>query len=253
MPILKLSMLVLLSSAAALPSSAKTFVFKHFKNTNRLTLIGNAASVHTRDGYVLRLVPAQGSQVGAAIGRNRVRLAPNGAFSATFRFRITDPGADGFTLLLARNRAHIGSIGGMGLGYEGVRQSVAVTFDTYQNGGDPGNNQVTVEQDGNVSAHSAGAYGFPYGVSYCTGARRLGCMVNGDVWTVNVTYDGRAMSVAVQDGSNAPSTVVSSYPIDLVGITQSPDVFVGMSAGTGEVSEDIDVLDFTLDTGGGAS
>ena len=249
----KSSTLVLASCLAASPGLTKTFVFPHFKNTNRLTLLGNAASVHTHDGYVLRLVPAQGSQVGAAIGKNRVRLAPDGAFSATFRFRITDPGADGFTLLLAQPLAHIGEVGGGGLGYEGVRHSVAVTFDTYQNGGDPGNNQVTVEQDGDVTAHRSGAFGFPYGVSYCTGARELGCLVNGDIWTVNVTYDGQTMTVAVQDGSEAPSTVVDHYPIDLVAVTKTPNVFVGMTAGTGELSENIDVLDFTLDTGAGGS
>ncbi len=253
MRFLTFSTLLLSSYVAVSPGLAKTFVFKHFRNVGRLTLIGNAASVHTRDGYVLRLVPAQSVQVGAAIGKNRVRLAPNGAFSATFRFRITDPGADGFTLFLAQHRNHVGANNGGDLGYEGVRHSVAVTFDTYQNTTDPGNNQVTVEQNGDVTAHLPGAYGFPYGVSYCAGARRLGCMVDGDIWTVDVTYDGHAMTVAVQDGANAPSTVVDRYPIDLVGITQSPDVFVGMSAGTGELSENIDILDFTLDTGADGS
>ena len=127
--------------------------------------------------------------------------------------------------------------------------SVAITFDTYKNSYDPGNNQITVERNGNVTSHRHGAYGFPYGVTYCYAAGEPGCLADGNVWTVTVSYDGKAMTVVAQDGTNALNTVVSQYPVDLVGTTHASRVYVGMSAGTGELYENVDVLNFTLDTG----
>ena len=122
-----------------------------------------------------------------------------------------------------------------------------MTFDTFQDVHDPGNNQVTVEHDGRALKHVAGSYGFPYGIKHCTSGQS-GCLLNGDVWTANINYDGQAMTVILQDGSSAPTTVVDTYPISLTAYTGSPDVFVGFTAGTGSASENTDLLNFKLNT-----
>jgi hypothetical protein len=81
---------------------------------------------------------------------------------------------------------------GQGLGYAGVPTSIGIEFDTYNNGASDGNssNHIAIDEDGSLND---AALANVYGVQTCgfsLGYTGIGCMSNGDKWTVNIGYNG---------------------------------------------------------------
>jgi len=248
-----LTRLVLVLAAAsvfALQSQASViYSFPNFSSTSGLTLAGDTATTTTGDGTVLRLTPAATGQSGAAYGTTGVTLGPSDTFSTTFEFRITDTGgidpADGFTFVLAKNAAGLG-VGGGGLGYLGVSNSVAIEFDTYQNGGaDGSSNHVAIDTGGVLTDSNLKNL---YSVATCNSATHsaAGCMSNGDLWSVTIGYNGTNLSVSAWDttGEAAPFTVYSSLPISIASALGTNTAFVGFTAGTGAGFENQDILNW---------
>ncbi len=211
-----------------------------------LTCVGSTAVV----GTALRLTPANGGQSGAGYSTSAITLGSNATFSTTFQFQITNAGgidpADGLTFVLAQNPTGLG-IGGGGLGYQGVPNSVAIEFDTFANGGsDVDSNHVAVDTGGNLTNT---ALANPYGVSACTfgsGHTQLGCMSNGDIWTAVIGYDGSKLSVSLQDAGNAVQNLITSFPIDIAAALGTNNAFVGFTSGTGSGFENHDILNWQL-------
>ncbi len=237
----------LVAAAAASPAHAVLLFsypdFTNACNTASLTCVGNTATV----GSVLRVTPASGNQSGAAYSTTAVTLGSSDTFSTQFQFQFTNAGgidpADGITFVLAKSTAGLGSLGG-GIGYGGVTNSVAVEFDTFQNGGEQSSNHVGVDVNGVLNDLSATN---PYGVATCdfsSGHSQLGCMSNGDIWSVSISYDGANLSVTVQDGNASPQTVINNLAIDLASDLGSSTAFVGFTSGTGSGFENHDILNW---------
>ena len=198
-----------------------------------LTCVGNTAV----SGTDLRLTPATSSQSGAGYSTSAITLGASATFSTRFQFRITDSGginpADGLTFVVTKGVGGLGDSGG-GLGYQGVLNSVAIEFDTYDNGVIDGgsSNHVGVDTNGNISSVFRAN---PYGKVTCdfggtTFHTAAGCMSNGNVWTVVISYDGSLLDVTVQDGSAAAITLIDDYAIDIasiLGTTRSEERRVG--------------------------
>ena len=237
-------------AAASVPAQANVVLsFPNFTGAcgSTLTCVGNTAVV----GTVLRVTPAAGGQSGAGYSTTAITLGASATFSTTFQFQFTNPGgidpADGITFVLAANPSGLG-VGGGGLGYQGVPNSVAVEFDTFNNGGaDISSNHVAIDVNG-VLTNTAAAN--PYGVATCEfpGSSYLqsGCMSNGDVWTAKIGYDGANLTVTVQDGTSAVQTVINSFPIDIAGALGTNNAFVGFTSGTGSGFENHDILNWNL-------
>jgi hypothetical protein len=211
-----------------------------------LTCVGSTAV----SGNRLRVTPAAGGQSGAGYSTNAITLGTGATFSTTFQFQFTNTGgidpADGITFVLAANPTGLGS-GGGGLGYQGVPNSLAIEFDTFNNGGaDLSSNHVAVDVGG-VLTNTATAN--PYGVATCefpTSYLSTGCMSNGDIWTAIIGYDGTNLTVSVQDGANAVQTVISSFPINIAAVLGTANAFVGFTGGTGAGFENQDILNWQL-------
>ncbi len=245
----------------AMPSQASVlFNFPNFSSTAGLTLVGSTATATTSDGTVLRLTPASGGQAGAAYSTTPVALGSNATFSTTFQFRFTSPGgidpADGITFVMAANSSGLGTSGG-DIGYGGVPNSVAIEFDTFNNGGADGNssNHVSIDMNGHIidgSNLSDQNLTNVYGVATCdfgssTNNASPGCMSNGDLWTVTIGYDGTNLSATMWDQSGAhaeasPFTVYGSVPINIASFLGTNTAFVGFTAGTGAGFENHDII-----------
>lgn len=233
---------------ASVPSQAAVVInYSSFAGAcgTSLTCVGNAAEA----GTALRVTPAVGSQSGAGYSNTAITLGVNATFSTTFQFRLTNPGgidpADGFTFVLAASPTGLGSAGG-GLGYQGVPNSVAIEFDTFNNGGlDLSSNHVAINTGG-VLTNTASVN--PYGVAPCDlgNFSQFGCMSNGDTWSVTIGYDGSLLTIAVQDGSSAVQTVVNAFPIDIGAALGTNSAFVGFTSGTGSGFENHDILNWRL-------
>lgn len=212
-----------------------------------LTCVGNTGV----SGTALRVTPASAFQSGAGYSTTAITLGAGATFSTTFQFRMTNTGgiapADGITFVLAKNATGLGAAGG-GLGYQNVANSVAVEFDTYNNGGsDLGSNHVAVDTNGVLSNQAAAN---PYGVATCdfggNSYLATGCMSNGHVWTATINYDGALLNVFLQDGANAVQHLISNYAIDIAATLGTNDAFVGFTGGTGSGFENQDILSWKL-------
>jgi hypothetical protein len=201
---------------------AQTITFPDFSSTAGLKLNGNAF----KNGNKLTLTPATFNQGGSAFSTTTVTLNSDASFSTFFSFEILNrgglgDGADGLTFTVQPNANNVGGIGG-GLGYQGIPNSIAVEFDTFDNGEPGGSNHVGFDQNGSVtSVVSTGLLTPDFD--------------NGQKWFAWVDYDGTTNSLTARWSQTAvrPTSPMLSLTTDLPSILGTTDVFVGFTAGTG--------------------
>jgi uncharacterized protein (TIGR03437 family) len=247
--------------AGSAPASGTQFTYNGFASTAGLTMVGNAATVSTSDGTVLRLTPATGNQSGAAYNTTPVTLGNNATFSTQFQFRFSNQGgtepADGIVFVLGTSTKGLGGLG-VGMGYQGVSgNSFGIEFDTYNNtgfglGNDDGNssNHVSIDTNGNLTNTGlTNVYGnqtciFATGSNSNTAA---GCMSNGDLWTVNISYNGSNLTVTLTDPAKGSSfTAINNYPINLASLLGQNTAYAGFTSGTGAGWENHDIVNWTF-------
>jgi hypothetical protein len=228
---------------------ADSFIYNGFSNTAGLTMVGNTSTANTSDGTVLRVTPAAGGQAGAAYHTTPFTLGLGNTFSSQFHFRFTNPGgidpADGITLVLAASPTGLGT-GGGAIGYGGVPNSVAIEFDTYNNGPGDGYSSNHVAVDTNGSLNDLGLVN-AYGVQSCDfsgGYAKPGCMSNGDLWTATIGYDGSNLNVTLKDAAGADFVALNNLPIDIASYLGTSSAYVGFTSGTGAGWENHDILDW---------
>ena len=114
------------------------------------TILGNSSSMGGCNCF--RLTPDAGNQAGAIFQNQTINL--NNSFDFTFNVFLGcggANGADGIVFVLTSNPNGLGNPG-EGLGYAGSNQpfSLAVEFDTWQNGsvGDPSYDHIAIESGG---------------------------------------------------------------------------------------------------------
>ncbi len=138
---------------AVSPPLRAQFNYRTFSSLTDVTLNGAAQNMGDR----IRIVPAERSRTGSVWFNTKQRIIDG--FESTFSFMISSPGsqspwipgADGLAFVIQNSSVYEGGVGG-GIGYEGIRNSLAVEFDTYDN--NPDNNP---EPNGNhISVHSQG-------------------------------------------------------------------------------------------------
>lgn len=211
--------------------------------------IGNAM----RSGSEIQLTPPQEFSRGAVWAREKVDMrAP---FSTMFAFRITqgddqgevepvpsDPGADGVVLVIQNQGADVIGNYGRGIGYDGIKRSIAVEFDTYHNPpiDDPNGNHVAIQSKGrgeNTSAHATGA-------TLAFNTLGLPIKSDGTVYYAYVTYMQGRMDVYVNTSPSFRAPVVSKY-VDLdslIGLDPNGTAWVGITSGTGRSFEQHDLV-----------
>jgi hypothetical protein len=226
-------------------------LYSYNGTTTGLTLTGNAAIANTSDGNVLRITPSAVGQSGGVYYTTPLPLGNGATFSTQFQFRITNAGgvdpADGFVFVLTTNTTGLGQ-GGYALGYGGLAgNSIGIEFDTFENGADDtSSNHVAIDTDGNVTDT---ALVNVYGIGNCVFGtyQQPGCLSNGDLWTVNISYNGSALTVTLTDPAEGASfTALNNYPINLASILGQNTAYAGFSAGTGAGYENHDIITWTF-------
>jgi hypothetical protein len=124
---------------------------------------GNAVS---SGGNCFRLTEALNSQAGSLWFQNKISLASDLTITATINLGSNDDGADGIAFVLQPICNGIGGIGG-GIGYYGISPSLAVEFDTWENGdvgppignvNDPADDHIGLNANGIIN-HIGGVAG----------------------------------------------------------------------------------------------
>lgn len=135
--------------------------------------------------------------------------------------------------------------------------SVAIEFDTYNNGDFDGqsSNHVAIDTDGNLdNARLTNLYSKPTCDFSVAGTNfSPGCMSNGDLWSVTIGFGGSNLSVTAWDMSGpfaepAPFTVYNGVPLDIMSALGPNTAFVGFTSGTGGGFENHDILTGSLPT-----
>ncbi|MBI5631873.1 MAG: carboxypeptidase regulatory-like domain-containing protein [Nitrospirae bacterium] len=197
-------------------------------------------------GGVLRLTTDGGGQAGSAFINEPFAIKADTSFSTFFQFRISGSqgsgGADGFAFLVHNAPAGINALGGGGgsLGYStptNITNSLAVEFDTWQNGeySDPNSNHIGINTNGNLV--SLTTYSSPPELN------------SGSSLYAWVDYNGgnSLLEVYINTTAVKPGTPVLSQIIDLNALV-GDQAYAGFSAGTGGLRNvhDIEDWDFTI-------
>ncbi len=201
--------------------------------------LNGTASMITRAGSgkrVIQITTGGYKQIGSAWSTDRVDLDRSFATSFKAFLHHNRPGGDGIAFLAQGHGPRaLGGWGG-GLGYRGIRKSVAVEFDTFQNSTDPNNNHLAVVLGGNPDRHHKTAtasiplYGKPFlaRITYDAGANRLRVYVQG-------LY------------RNAKEKLMLDEKVDVAHWAGVRDGWIGFTGATGDRISHQDVYDWTVD------
>lgn len=233
-------------------TSHTVITFPDFSDTSSLQLNGDAAAQNPAGQSFLRLTSGL-NKAGSAFSTAPVTLAADAAFSTSFAFQITAPvgstdgadgvqGADGITFVVQTQSNTAGGLGG-GIGYggdgstPGILNSVAVEFDTWNNGlpDDNNGNHVGVDTDGSIDSIGSVTPVSP-------------AFNDGSVWYAWIDYNGLTdlLEIRVSQINVRPVTATTSVTLDLPAELGSPNAFVGFTSGTGGAGGNHDILSWTF-------
>ncbi|MBB6635989.1 cadherin-like beta sandwich domain-containing protein [Cohnella thailandensis] len=229
-----------------------TFLYQDFaKASSRLQFNGNADYLDSGANQGdLRLTPSAGNQFGTVFNKERVSLRAGTGFSTYFTFNMSSPdgsgttpkGADGIVFALQTRSNSAGSLG-VGMGFENIKDSVGIEFDTFDNGsatwgsnGDPSNNHVAVDYDGVVTHGKNGnpaAVNVP-GVDFNSGQ-------DVHVW-IDYKSTEQKLEVFLSSSSNRPSSpILTETGLNLAERLKQDDIYVGFTAATGAAWQNHDI------------
>jgi hypothetical protein len=184
---------------------------------------------------ILRLTTGGYRQSGSAWAKTKIDLSQS--FESRFKVYLhhADPGADGIAFLVQTDGPRaLGGWGG-GLGYRGIKHSVAVEFDTFQNTPDPDNNHLAIVLGGNPDVHSA--VGTPSIPLY------------GRPFAARVVYDASATKLSVYVKpfrSGSPEQLVVQQTLDLATAAGGSSAWIGFTGGTGTALSKQDIYSWSV-------
>ncbi len=189
-----------------------------FSNTTDLTANGDAQFQEN----TARLTAAD-LQTGSVFTSNRITIAK---FTTTFLVRLhegTQPNyADGFTFVIQALAPTALGQGLGGLGYQGIGNSVAVKFGTFQYAGDPSNSSTGLVLNG--AAPRGGVD---------TNPNNMGVLLNSqDTKQIDLTYDGTTLTEKITDTMRNTS-FTTSFAVNIPQVIGSDLAYIGFTASTG--------------------
>lgn len=221
--------------SASLNINANQLMLADFSDISHLTLNGNAKTITTPHGTVLRLTPAKRLQSGSAFSTVKVNTHQ---FSTYFQFKITEPGGvqsggDGFVFVVQPVSSDVGSKGG-GIGYKGIPNSIGIEFDTWDNQkekepyNDHDANHVGININGEFNGSTAAVS--PQ-------------FENGMVWHAWADYDGAQLEVRVNTSDERPVKPLITRKLDISTLLGGqPKAYVGFTSATGGAYANHDIL-----------
>ena len=210
-----------------------------------LTANGTAAFVGSPNP-VIRLTNGNTNQTGSAFSNNLVDIRK---FTTTFKLQLTNPNADGMTFALQPNSpTALSTLGGGGLGYgadtpggpRGIRNSIAIKFDIFDNVGE-GVNSTGLFSDGRSPTVPEAGSGDVLVNLNGTGID----LHSGHVFQVDLNYDGAVLTEKITDTTTSAS-FTTSYTVDIVSKVRGNTAFAGFTGATGGLAVTSDVQTWTF-------
>lgn len=228
--------------------SALTIGGVNLVSTSNVVFNGVAKKATGIDGKspVFRLLQGFGANTaGSLFLQNPITINANTSFSSYFQFQISNPvggsdvdgrGADGLVFVIqSLGNTALGG-GGVDIGYGGLKSSIGVEFDTWNNGNIDRNsgNHVGINLDGNISS-----------VALQPVFTRLN---DGQLWNVWVDYDGstNGLEVRLSLTTSRPSDPIVGQEVDLPALLKSDKAFFGFTSGAWDAGGTHDILNWEL-------
>ena len=228
------------------------FNLTSFPSATGLNVVGNAAVVAGTTNR-LRVTSNVTNQIGAAWYATPQVIAQG--FTTTFQFQITNPsgnapnGGDGFAFVIQNTSATAVGPNGSGctLGYDGIPNSVAIEFDTYQTGGACiGAGNVSDPNGNHISVHTLGTAPNSVKESASIGIfSPAASMESGATHTVQIVYLPGTLRVYYDDLVNPAITATLNLSTTL-NLTSGLSAWVGFTAATGGAYERHDILNWSF-------
>jgi hypothetical protein len=161
------------------------------------------------------------------------------SFETTFDAYLHDgsPGADGIALVVqASGPRALGGWGG-GLGYRGLRQSVAVEFDDFENSTDPSDNHVGLVVNHNPDYHLVTA--------------EAGIPLFGAPFRARVVWNAGTSVLRVYLGtadSASEARLLIDQTVDLRERLGGDTAWIGFTGATGNATAEQDILSWSVTT-----
>ncbi|KAI8340153.1 hypothetical protein BC941DRAFT_419556 [Chlamydoabsidia padenii] len=211
-----------------------------FEYPTIVQLLGSAKSL---DSKTWRLTTTETSQCGGLFIQQPITIINTG-LEIKFAFRLTNAqggpafgGADGLAFVIQSNPNPLLGRGGCDLGYGGIRNSLAIEFDTYDSSdrcNDPSSNHISVHgRPNNInSAHH------DYSLKHTSAIPLL----NTGHWiTCRIRYMDRTLEVALVNSADY-DTVLTLKDVDLMDYMGSQDsCWIGFTASTGGLTQNTDI------------
>ena len=210
------------------PSIAQPSYPRGFSPT-RLSLNGGAIV----NGVRLQLTSGKTNQTRSAFYKTAVNVQK---FATAFDFQIKNGNADGFTFTVQGVGPTALGVGGAGLGYESMANSVAVKFDLHSNGGE-GPNSTGMYVNGAIPT-------VPYNDLSTTAIS----LHSSDIMNAQITYDGSILTVVITDKLTL-ATTTQSYTVDIPTAVGGPTAYVGFTGASGGNTAVQEILNWLFDAG----
>ena len=206
-----------------------------------------AGSAHPRD-TTLELTDAVPFSRGAVWSTSKVNMQQRFTMLLGFLMRDgvdngdreeipSDPGADGIAIVIQNEGLDAIGQYGRGIGYDGIKRSLAIEFDTYQNipVNDPNGNHLGIQSMGylpNSSRHAP-----PANLAFTSSIPRM--RADGTTYYALVEYVNKELRVYFNDKPSfgRPSLVRILDLDSLIGLDERGAAWVGVTSSTGESVE----------------
>ncbi|MBU3742343.1 MAG: hypothetical protein FGM24_08680 [Candidatus Kapabacteria bacterium] len=221
-------------------------------------LYSTAGTALPRDSIV-ELTPSVTFSRGAIWARDKVDF--RNRFSMLVGFRMTrgdnlgeeeevpsDPGADGVAIVVQNQAPDAIGQYGRGIGYDGIKQSLAIEFDTYHNTAvnDPNGNHIGVQSMGRLENTSR--HGPPANLAFTSSIPSM--KADGTVYYAFVEYADARLRVYFNDRPSFLRPVVERYVnLDsLIGLDADGRAWVGVTSATGQSIEQHEIVQWEINS-----
>jgi glucose/arabinose dehydrogenase len=216
-------------------------LYPDFSGAAGLQLLQDAQISGTR----LRLTDAANNERGAAWFTTAQRVSTQ--WVADFEFQVQGgPGADGFVFLIQNASTNQVGQNGCRLGYHGISNSVAVEFDTFNNGGSCEMGTINDLPAPHLSVHTQGTGSNSVSEGASLGSTTaVPAFSSGGLHTARLHYIPGTLLIYVDD-LVTPALAVSVDLSTTLSLA-SGKAWVGFTASTGGLNETHEILSFSFD------
>lgn len=235
------------------------FDYADFKNVRQLNFIGNA---HQNENFI-RLTKLKVNEAGAIWFNKKLPLQYG--FTSNFSFRFSEgsnnnckdnseEGADGIALVIQNSNPYALGWSGGGIGYDGIKNSIAIEFDTFSNDStqlenlfDPNGNHIAVQSNGaneNTSKHL-------HNIKLALNDNIPKIHSNGRTYYVSVIYNPKSKTMTVYFDStkylSKPVIFIKDFDLSkLINLESNVLSYIGITGATGCAFQNQDILSWDL-------